>query len=130
MSEQGAKKLKLVHKNYDYMQFARLIDRQTLGELESQIIFTSWYTQKVKRDVTGNLKEVLLDIYRKDPDNVDLLKEIRKTIIKIFSSKKTDQNKFSDDYPKQFGNMKEIPEAQKAFIKELIDQKFIEDYFS
>ena len=28
------------------------------------------------------------------------LKEIRKTIIKIFSSKKTDQNKFSDDYPK------------------------------
>ena len=44
MSEQGAKKLKLVHKNYDYMQFARLIDRQTLGELESQIIFTSWYT--------------------------------------------------------------------------------------
>ena len=100
MSEKGAKKLKLVHKNYDYMQFARLIDRQTLGELESQIIFTSWYTQKVKRDVTGNLKEVLLDIYRRNPDNADLLKEIRKTIIKIFSSKKTDQNKFSDDYPK------------------------------
>ena len=52
---------------------------------------------------------------------MDLLKEIRKTIIKIFSSKKTDQNKFSDDYPKYFGNMKDIPEAQKAFIKELID---------
>ena len=75
----------------------------------------------MKRDINGNLKEVLLDIYRRDPENTDLLKEIRKTIIKIFSSKKTDQNKFSDDYPKYFGKMRDIPEAQKAFIKELID---------
>ena len=112
MNEKSAKKRKLVYKNYDYMQFARLLDRQTLGALESQFIQTSWYTDKVKTDITGILKEVLLDIYKRDPDNVELLTQIRENIIKIFSSKKTDENKYSDDYPNLFGKMNEIPEAQ------------------
>ena len=60
------------------MQFARLLDRQTLEELESNDnIFTCLYTEVVRTNTTGNLKKVLLDDYHKDPDRTNIDTQLR-----------------------------------------------------
>ena len=97
------------------MQMARLLSKQVLAELEKMFIFTSRYTRKVMKKITGVMQNTLMDIYSYDPNSnlpyyKEKLKDIREKIIEIFKSPPTD-NKFDDNNPKTFTKMVSFPEA-------------------
>ena len=96
---------------------SRLLDKQTLWGIEQDesIIFTSFYTKTLKQKITGNMYNLLLENYcydkNKDDDyNRERIKSIRDQIIKVFSTRETD-NKFADKYPNTFATMAQMPEV-------------------
>ena len=99
------------------MQMQRLLDKQTLLGIEQDeaIIFTSVYTKTLKTKITGNMYNLLLENHCYDPNkdddyNKERIKSIRDQIIKVFSTKETD-NKYADNYPKEFAVMASMPEV-------------------
>ena len=50
-------------KSYDYMQLNRLLEKSTLKLLEENFIQTSEYLLILKKQITGNTYEVLIELY-------------------------------------------------------------------
>ena len=129
--------------DYYYMQLNRLIPVSTLKGMEEELLFTSTYTQSIKKKLPGDLEQILKaihweNLYRERENEQDSashsnLKDevsVQGQILKIFQKNKTYKSKYDEDYTSKFVKMKQIPEAQIAFASKLIDESFLKSKFT